>query len=295
MQSFRWDDARVLLSLLETRTFSGAAAQLGVNTSTASRRLESLEESLGARLFDRTPDGVLPTALAEELRPYAESLSLSATKFAMAALGRDVEVAGEVKITAPPGIAENMLAPALPRLLKRFPKLQMIIDASVSYADLTRREADLALRVERPTHGDLVALKLGEGAETPFASRAYLKQLGTIKSPCDARWITWDSGLAHIPQARWVLELVPPSAIALRTNNINSQLNAASAGLGIVLTNRLYAKNKGLLPVKFAKRVVLPEPPRGSLWLVGHRALREVPKIAAVWEFIKEEAKRIDW
>lgn len=266
--------------------------KLGINTSTVSRRLDALEEALGARLFDRTPDGVLPTALAEELTPHAEALELSASGFAMAAAGREREVAGIVRITAPPGVAEHLLAPALPRLFARWPKLRVALDATVAYADLSRREADLAMRVQRPTHGDLVSKKLSEGEDLLLASAGYARELGRMARADRARWITWGDELAHIPSARWVGVVAPPETVVLRTNSIGSQLAAARAGVGVVLLARPYRERFGLVEVNLAPSLAdsLPARPRGALWLVGHRALREVPRIAAVWTFLEEEA-----
>src|SRR3954462_7302869 len=111
---FSWDDVRIFLALFRARTLSSAAVRLGVNASTVGRRLDALEGALGARLFDRTPDGVAPTAPAEELAPHAEALERTAAGFAMAAAGREAEVEGTVRITAVPGVAEDLLAPALP-------------------------------------------------------------------------------------------------------------------------------------------------------------------------------------
>jgi DNA-binding transcriptional LysR family regulator len=293
--AFRWDDARVLLALLEAGTLSGAGVKLGINTSTVSRRLEALEEALGARLFDRTPDGVLPTALAEALAPHAEALELSASGFAMAAEGREREVAGLVRITAPPGVAEHLLAPALPRLFARWPKLRVALDATIAYADLSRREADLALRVQRPTQGDLVAKKLSEEEDALLASASYARELGRLTRADQARWITWGDELAHIPPARWVAAVAPLESVVLRTSSIGSQLAAAEAGVGVVLLARPYRERVGLVEVKLAPSLAgsLPPKPRGALWLVGHRALREVPRIAAVWTFLEEEAARV--
>jgi DNA-binding transcriptional LysR family regulator len=111
-----------------------------------SRRLEALERALGARLFDRTPDGVPPTAVAESLSAHAEAMHRAAAGMVLAAEGREVAVEGEVRLTGLPGGMEYLIAPALPRLLAAYPRLRLSLDASVAYADLTRREADLALR-----------------------------------------------------------------------------------------------------------------------------------------------------
>jgi DNA-binding transcriptional LysR family regulator len=292
MQKLRWDDARVLLALLQARSLSGAGARLGVNASTVSRRLEALEAALGAHLFDRTPDGVLATAAAEALGPHAEAMERAANGLALAAQGREVAPEGEVRLTAPPGLVEFLLAPALPRLLRRHPGLRLHVDASVGYADLTRREADLALRMARPTTGDLVVKRLGELGGGVFAAGAYAAELGTLRRLEQARWITWGDDLAHLLAARVVAERVPAAQIVLRTSHMGAQLGAARAGVGAVLADPQSAHRAGLVEVPLAPalRRALPPMRGGELWLAVHRALRELPRIAAVWSFLEEMA-----
>jgi len=176
----RWDDARVV-ALLRERSLSAAGARLGVNASTASRRLTALEAALGTRLFDRTPDGVLPTAVALELAPHAEAMERAAAGLALMAQGRETRPEGEVRLSALPGMAEFLLAPALPRLFARYPRLGLVLDASVAYVDLTQREADLALRTRRPTKGDLIVRSLGESSGGFHGSPTYVKALGRLR------------------------------------------------------------------------------------------------------------------
>jgi DNA-binding transcriptional LysR family regulator len=293
-ENFRWDDALVLSALLREGTLSGAAARLGVNTSTIGRRLDALEAVLGGRLFDRSRDGVSPTALAERLGPHAEGLERSAASFVMAAAGREMLPEGEVRVTAPPGVAEHVVAPALPRLLARWPRLRITLDASVANADLSRREADLALRVVPPASGDLVTKKLAEVPEVLLASRAYSERIGVLRRLDQAQFITWADDLAHIPAAQWVARAVKPEAIVLRTSSIGAQLAAVQEGLGVAVLARMFAKPRGLVEVRLApslQRKVAPWP-QSALWLVGHRALRDVPRVAAVWAFLEKEAKR---
>lgn len=296
MQRLRWDDARVLLALLQKRSLSGAGAILGVNPSTVSRRLEALERALGARLFDRTPDGVLPTEVAEALAGHAESMDRAAAGLVLAAQGRELAVEGEVRLTALPGGMEYLVAPALPRLLAAHPRLRLVLDASVAYADLTRREADLALRSVRPASGDLLVRKLGEGTGGIFAAPGYAAELGRLRRLGDARWITWADDLAHLEPARFVAERVPADAVHVRSSHIGTQMAAARAGAGVVLIDEVVGRANGLVEVSLAPalRRDLPRP-RGELWLVVHRALRSVPRVAAVWEFLVEEAKRLGY
>jgi DNA-binding transcriptional LysR family regulator len=293
MQRLRWDDAQVLLALLRARSFSGAGARLGVNASTASRRLDALEAALGAHLFDRTPDGVLPTAAAEALGPHAEAMERAAAGLALAAQGREASPEGEVRLTAPPGVAEFLLAPALPRLFRRHPGLRLTLDASIGYADLTRREADLALRTTRPTAGDLLARKLGDTWGGVFAAPGYARALGTLRRLDQARWITWGDDLGHLPPARLLAERVPEAALVLKTSHMGTQLAAAAAGVGALLVDPHTARVGGLVEVPLAPalRRALPPLQGGALWLVVHRALRDVPRIAAVWDFLAETAR----
>ncbi len=269
---------------------------LGVNASTISRRLEALERALGARLFDRTPDGVLPTALAEALAAHAEAMDRAAAGLVLAAEGREAAVEGEVRLTALPGGMEYLVAPALPRLLAAHPRLRLVLDASVAYADLSRREADLALRSARPRSGDLLVKKLGEGRGAIQASAAYAAELGRLRALGDARWITWGDDLAHLDAARFVAERVPAEAVQVRTSHIGTQLAAARAGVGVLLADRTVGRASGLVEVSLAPGLqrALPQL-RSELWLVVHRALRDVPRIAAVWEFLVDEARRLGY
>jgi len=279
---------RVFLALFRARTLSSAAVRLGVNASTVGRRLDALEDALGARLFDRTPDGVAPTAATEHLLAHAERLEQAAHALGGAVEGFETRPEGVVRITAPPGVAEHFLAPALPGLLRRYPDLRIELDASVRSLDLTRREADLALRPVRPESGDLVTVKIADEQDGLFTSPAYAAELGTIRELGAARWIGWERDLAHLPSVRWLDHHVPESRVVLRTSSIGAQLSAAEAGLGVVLLPNPYGKRRSLTAVRLSAtlRASLPPTPRQSLWLVGHRATRDVPRIAAVWDTI---------
>ncbi len=294
--ALRWDELEVLLALGRAGTLSGAALRLGVNTSTIGRRLDAMESRVHVHLFDRTPTGIAPTELAESLMPVAEAMERAAADATRLVAGRETEPEGIVRLTAPPGLANWIVAPHLPELRRRHPKLAIEIDASVGYVDLTRREADLALRSGRPTSGDLVAVRLQESASVIAASPPFVRRIGRPTSLDAFDWITWGSELAHLPDARWIADNVAPERIALRTSSMDAQLHAARAGLGALLVPIPFLKAAGLAEIvperALAKR--LPAIRGGSLWLVGHRALRNVPRIQAVWDFVVEMAAAWD-
>lgn len=138
---FRWDDARILRALLDTRTLSGAAARIGVNTSTIWSPARRARRGLGSTVVRSHARRSYADRARRAPRSARRSRRTHATGLLLEAAGRETKAEGVVRITAPPGVAENMLAPALPRLLARHPELRVVIDASIGYADLTRREA----------------------------------------------------------------------------------------------------------------------------------------------------------
>lgn len=287
----RWDDVRVFLALFRERNLSDAAARLGLDPSTLSRRLVGLEEALGARLFDRTREGLVPTTAAEQVLPSAEEVERGMLGFAQAADALEVAVEGVVRVTAPPGFADGFVAPALGRLLAKHPRLRIELDASTQVADLTRREADLALRTVRPRSGDLVMVRLTTARWEAMSSAAYATELGTLSSWAEARWIGWGTELAHIGPAQWLGRHAPGVEPVLRTSSFAAQLAAAESGLGIMLVPEAFAVIRKLVPVAYAPPLAASAEqwPQDELWLVGHRALREVPRIAAVWQFLSGE------
>jgi DNA-binding transcriptional LysR family regulator len=285
-----WDQVRVFLAVARAGQLAGAAARLGLDVSTVSRRLDRLEHELGVHLFDRTRDGTVATAAAEAMLPPAEDMERGLAQFAAAVDAIETTAEGAVRITAPPGVADAFIAPLLAQFHARFPRVVVELDASVGYADLTRREADLALRAVRPRSGDLIAVKLISTQAIPMTSPAYAAELGRLKKWSDARWITYAADLVHIPTGRWITEHVGAVVPVLRTSQFVSQLGAAAAGLGVMLASEPFRHVRALVPVTIARGLQASWDllPVEDLWLVGHRAMRTVPRVAALWDFLAE-------
>ncbi|MEQ9317762.1 MAG: LysR family transcriptional regulator [Polyangiaceae bacterium] len=286
----RWDDVRVLLALIRSGSLKRAAVALGVNISTVSRRLDALEEETGVHLFDRTPEGTKPTVAAEQLMPFAERMEAAAMGLMRGVEALEIEPEGEVRIAAPPGVVDHFLAPAVGELCTRYPRLRIHILSAIAYADLTRREADVALRLGRPESGDLVAKRVVAQGWSVIASTEHAGELGTLRRADAARWVTWGPDLAHLPDRRWVDANVPPERCALITNSMTAQLEAVRAGYGVMLAPAVYGELRGLAAVRCSRKLrqSIAALPIGSLWLVGHRAHRQVPRIAAVWGWLEE-------
>lgn len=287
----RWDDVRLFLAVQRHGSLGAAGARLGLDTSTVSRRLTALEEALGARLFERTRGGIVPTRAAEVVLPAAEAMEAAHGRFTRDASDVESGVEGVVRISAAPGMADAFVVPALARLRARHPRLRLELDASVRPLDLTRHEADLALRSLRPQGAELVMTRVGAGGWIAAASPELARALGRVSTWEDAPWITWDRDLASMPAARWVAKHAARAEIALRTSHFASQLTAAQEGLGLVLVPEPYLGLRGLARVRHAEALAasVEALPSDELWLVGHQALRDVPRVAAVWEALRED------
>lgn len=289
----QWEQVRLFLAVSREKSLAAASDRLGWDVSTVSRRLDKLEEDVGAPLFDRTLRGTAPTALAEQMMPFAEEMELAASRFESASAAAETEIVGTVRLTVIPGLADVFVAPALAELRRRYPRLVIELDASIGYADLTRREADLAIRSQRPHDmvgsGDLVSVHLLKTKMIPMTSPDYAKELGKLKKLEDARWIFWGRELGHLPDAVWLRTHAPAIEPVFRTSHFASQLSAARAGLGVVVAAEPFSVT-GLVPVEHSRTLsdAWAALPSGDLWLVGHRALRNVPRVAAVWDFVRE-------
>jgi DNA-binding transcriptional LysR family regulator len=290
LSNLRWDDVRLFLALCRARTVASAASTLGVDASTASRRLATLEEELGAALFDRNREGITATEAAENLMPVAEEIEAGMMRFANAAQGLEREASGLVRVACAPDVAVVLLLPLFKELLARHPALRIEVEESTTPLDLTRREADLAVRVVRPVRGDLVVTRLMQARWVLAASPELAASVGKLRAWGDVPWISWTESNAHAPQPRWLAKHAREIEPILRTDSFAIQLAAAAAGLGVVLVPEPSAAYHGLSRVKLgpALKGAAEDWPVSDLFLVAHRALREVPRVRVVWDLLVE-------
>jgi DNA-binding transcriptional LysR family regulator len=279
-----WDDVRVFLALYRAPTVGAAARQLGIDASTASRRLALLEDAVQASLFDRGRNGLRPTQAADDLMPIAEETEAVIQRFTTAAEGLERAVSGVVRIACPPDVAEVIVAPVLRALAGRHAGLRFQVEAGEAVLDLTRREADVALRTVRPAGGDLVPVRLRAVSWVIAAARGVAAELGTLRRWSDAPWIGWTERFAGLPPARWLAVHVAGEPI-LRCDSLAVQVATARAGLGVALVPAPSVAHFELAEVRTAPRLRagVAALPVDELFLVTHRALRGVPRVRAVW------------
>ena len=291
----RWDDIPIFLAAYRHKSLGAASSRLGMDTSTVSRRLAALEEALGVRLFERTREGLLHTRAAERLLAAAEAMEAAHGRLTRDLSDVEADAEGIVRVSASPGMADVIIAPLLVRLRRKHPKIVIELDAATQVRDLTRHEADLALRSIQPRGADLVTTKIASARWIPASSPQLVKQLAKVESWNEVPWITWDRDWASFAPTRWVAQHASKAQIVLRTSHFGSQLVAAESSLGVVLVPAPYLQLRDLEPVKHTRALEasVQAAPSDDLWLIGHRILRDVPRVAAVWTFLADELRAL--
>ena len=274
-----WDDVRSFLAIARARSLSGAARDLGVRQSTMSRRLEALEARAGARLLQKTPRGFELTPLGEAVLGNAERMEAEAIAVERVVQGRDVALSGVVRLTTVEVIANLLLPGAIVALQGKYPGIEVDVLSDSRSLNLSKREADLAIRMTRFEGNELVTRRMAMAGNALYASPAYLAAHGPLGAEGHAI-ITVLEDQAHLPEPRWLAEQVPHARIALRSNSRDAQLAAARAGIGVACLPCFLADgDAGVARVEEAGMG-----PAREVWLGVHADLRHMPRIRAVIE-----------
>ncbi|MBT0670397.1 LysR family transcriptional regulator [Novosphingobium profundi] len=282
-----WDDIRTFLAIARARSLSGAARELGLSQSTMSRRLTALEERSGARLLLKTPSGYTLTPLGESVLANAERMNEDARALERIVQGRDVALQGLVRLTTVETIANRLLPIAAARLREKYPGITIDLLSDTRSLSLIEREADLAIRMVRFEHNELVSKRMGTMVCALYASCDYLKAHPEPLTDPAHTVITVMPDMAHQNEARWLEEKVPHASVVYRTNSRDAQAGAAQSGLGIAcLPIYLAEATPGIERISHAGLG-----PAREIWLGVHRDLRDMPRIRAVIEALDEAFK----
>jgi DNA-binding transcriptional LysR family regulator len=268
-----WDDLRYFLAVHRRGSHKSAGRLLRVDPTTAARRIVALEQATGARLFVRTPDGLKTTAAGLTVLAHAERVEREVLASERELLANPTAVAGPLRVTAGDAVVNYLVVPAMSDLLAAHPELSIELVTETSIVDLSRREADVALRLVRPKESALVARRLGELPFGIFASETYLKRRGTPRTLAAAAshdFIGYHEALDHLPQVRWLRRAVRPLRYVLRASTLTTQTIACAEGLGLALLPLFIATREPLVRQLFARH----HGPSRELWGVFHADLR---------------------
>jgi DNA-binding transcriptional LysR family regulator len=280
-RTLAWDDMRVVLAIGRAGTLAGAARALALNHSTLFRRLGAVEAQIGVRLFERFRDGYTPTAAGEEVIALAGRVDADVTVLERRLAGRDLRPSGLVRVTTTDTLVE-ILTPMLAAFRSAHPEITLELAASNVIFNLSRRDADAAIRPSTEPPDLLVGRRVATIAFAIYGAPDYLKRR-PAKQPLDQHdWIAPDDSLAHLKAARWIAEQVAPAQTIYRASSLIALHHAARAGLGLAaLPCYMGDSDAGLRRV----RAPMPEFDAG-LWLLTHPDLRRVARIRAFLDFM---------
>lgn len=276
-----WDDYRFFLTVARTPSVRAAALRLEVSHSTVLRRLDRLEAVLGARLFERNAVGFRLTPAGEDVLQGAEEIEESVQGIDRTVTGRDSSLEGIVNISMPDIFSGIGLFPDLSKLAEQFPNIRLKIDLSYGLVDLSKREADIAIRVTDHPPEDLVGRKVGEFAMAAFATQKYIDQHKPRDPESSAKMIGYGNpdkwqprhGFDHLQAMAYI-------------DDIMVQLDLCKAHAGIAS-----------LPLQLAKShedlVQISEPTmHRDIWVLYHTDLRYTSRVRVVRDFFVESLQK---
>jgi DNA-binding transcriptional LysR family regulator len=279
-----WDDLRTFLAVARHGTLSAAARKLGVTQPTMGRRLAAMEARTGARLLQRLPDGYALTPLGEAVLGNAERAEAEVLAAERAITGKDVALEGVVRLTTVDTLAARIVAPALAELQSRHPGIIVELVPDTRSLSLSKREADIALRLSRFEGHEVAARRVGTLAMGLYASRQLVER-GDLD---ETQLVTGLDDQAHLPEARWLREAYPDASIGFRSNSREVQLHATLAGAGIATLARYRADiEPGLIRLDPAKSDMVRD-----IWLGVHVDMRHMPRVRAVTDAVIESLRK---
>lgn len=279
-----WDDLRTVLMLVRHGKLATAAAALDINYTTVARRIKRAESALDKLLFERLVDGYRPTEAARVVALHAEKMEASELDLRRYLHGADTDLSGPLTITAPQLLISNFLAPMLDEFDHKYPQIDLRVLATNDVLDLTRLEADLAIRISRNPGDTLKGLRLLKQDNASFATPKLAKQIRSDpKAMID--WIVYDS-YPNVPKG--VDPEFPNNRVRFRFDDMTAMLGAAQAGLGVVRMPMFLGRSTpGLVSIP-----VLPPQPYADIWVVGHPDVWPSKKLRVFREILLKYCKR---
>lgn len=274
-----WQDLRHFLALASAGSLSGAARILGVEHATVARRVAALEDAMGVRLVDRRGRQLSLTAEGERVAKVALRMEAEAEALAHIRTA-DNGVEGEVTLSVPPSYAAVRLMAPLASVRKEHPGLRLRIIGETRYASLERREADIAIRLQRPEKGEFTVRRIDSFAMRLYASPDYLRD----RAPGVWDFIAYDEPMDAAPQQRWLKVRAGAAGYALRASSLDMQASLARLGCGLaMLPDFLAAGDPGLCAAEPDA-----EPFYREVWMTVHSDIKDVPSIRVVLDALSD-------
>jgi DNA-binding transcriptional LysR family regulator len=281
-----WDDYQYFLAVATSGSVSAAARKLGQSHSTVIRRLDKLEGALDVRLFERFQSGYVLSASGEELLALLGPIDEGMQDVARKIGGRDAALQGSIRVTTTDTLLEALVLPAVSAFRLAYPGVHLQLAVDNRFVNLSRRDADVAIRPSNAPPDNLVGRKVGRLRTAPYAAQAYLDRRGEGGDGWDRYdWVAPDEALGHLRQAAWLRQHVPIERQVLSVDSLLGMAGAVEAGLGVgMLLCLLAERRRGLVQLAPSDPALDTE-----LWILSHPDLRRVKRIRALTDFLFQE------
>ena len=292
MNDINWDGLRYFLVAAEAGSLSAAAKLLTSNQPTVGRHINTLEDALDIKLFQRSVKGISLTAEGQAIFEQAQQIQNAIVKIQRVAQGDKESASGTVRLSLPEGLGQEILIPALDTFYQMYPDIKLIFNISATTANLTQGEADIAVRLFRPEEADLVIKYLGEMKMGIYAAKKYKNNHGLpnrLKDLRKHRVITYGDQLSILPENQWLLNHSDESLRILCSDGTATRFKATVSGIGISLQPEILAQTDPEL-IRLFKAARLPT---HKVWMVYHKDLRHMSRIRAVVDFISDHLSSI--
>lgn len=290
MRHFDWDNLRVFLAAARSQSALEASHTLKMSQSTISRRIQRLERDTGSKLFERSSQGLSLTSAGHRLFEHVEKLESTLSAVETEVFSDAVALTGEIRLGSTEAFGTFFLSPHAARFCSRHPAITVDVLPMPRSLNLSKREADASVAIDRPSANSFVTCKLSDYRLVPYATPEYLDNHPPIRTVDDLaghRWIDYVDDLVFSPQQFMLQTWLPASRPFFRSTSVVAQAQAVQAGLGIaVLPCFLGSLIDGLVPVMLDKVEITR-----TFWLVAPPERREVARVKALWDYIREVAE----
>ncbi|MEH6403756.1 MAG: LysR family transcriptional regulator [Sneathiella sp.] len=292
VKSFDWSHLQSLVAVAEQGSLSKAARALGSSQPTMGRHISVLETQLGVNLFERTATGLELTDTGRVLLEHARQMSDAAHRLSLSAEGHSESIAGTIRITASEVVATYLLPDILTSFHQIEPEIEIELVASDQEENLLQREADIAVRMFRPTQSGVFTKKIGELTLGLYASHSYLKRRGTPNSLSDILnhdIIGYDRSEQIIQGFRAAGLEVGRHSFSFRSDNQVAAWRMVVAGYGIGFNQTAIGDTEPLV-TRLDMKTALPTLP---MWLTAHSELKTSPRVRRVFDFLADHLGQI--